>query len=118
MESINPDLKFEMELEEDFPDQKLPTLDTLVSLERSPDSDQPPQFTFSFYEEIMNSRYVLLEKSAMPYKQKCAILSQEVVRRMLNTKIASVNKKETSSWINSLKNYFVLDTAFNKTEKY
>ena len=86
MESINPDLKFEMELEEDFPDQKLPTLDT-VWLERSPDSDQPPQFTFSFYEKIMNSRYVLLEKSAMPYKQKCAILSQEVVRRMLNTKI-------------------------------
>ena len=30
MDSINPDLKFEMELEEDFPDNKLPTLDCVV----------------------------------------------------------------------------------------
>ena len=29
MESINPDIKFVMELEEDFPDLKLPTLDTI-----------------------------------------------------------------------------------------
>ena len=84
MESINPDIKFEIELEEDFPDKKLPTLDTCVWLDRSPDI--PPKFNFSFFEKKMNSSYVILEKSAMSMKQKYAILSQEVVRRMLNTR--------------------------------
>ena len=83
MDSINPDLKFEMELEEDFPDNKLPTLDCRVWIESTENS--PPQFNFSFFEKTMNSRFVILENSAMSYKQKFAILSQEVIRRMLNT---------------------------------
>ena len=96
MESINPDIKFVMELEEDFPDLKLPTLDTRVWLEKSQDSAQPPQFNFSFYEKPMKSRYVVLEKSAMSYKQKVAILGQEVVRRMLNSKIG-ISQQERKS---------------------
>ena len=83
MDSINPDLKFEMELEEDFPDNKLPTLDCRVWQETS--EDKPPQFNFSFFEKTMNSWFVILEKSAMSYKAKFSILSQEVIRRMLNT---------------------------------
>ena len=83
MDSINPDLTFEMELEEDFPGNKLPTLDCRVWLETS--EDKPPQFNFSFFEKTMNSWFVILEKSAMSYKAKFSILSQEVIRRMLNT---------------------------------
>ena len=110
MDSINPDLKFEMELEEDFPDNKLPTLDCRVWLETSPDSNttrtrsrvasQPPQFNFSFFEKTMNSQYVILENSAMSYKMKCAILSQEVVRRMLNTK-ETISQRERNEILNS-----------------
>ena len=94
MDSINPDLKFEMELEEDFPDNKLPTLDCRVWLETS--TDKPPQFNFSFFEKTMNSQFVILEKSAMSYKQKFAILSQEVIRRMLNTsdRISQTERKQ------------------------
>ena len=37
MDQINPDLKFDLELEEDFDDMKLPTLDTAILMGRTED---------------------------------------------------------------------------------
>ena len=49
-----------------------------------------------FYEKPMNSQFCILEKSAMDYQTKFSILSQDLVRRLLNTKetIAQPKKDE------------------------
>ena len=93
MESINPDLKFVMELEEDFPNNKLPTLDTNLWMSQD---NKAPQIEYEFYEKPMNSQFCILEKSAMDYQTKFSILSQDLVRRLLNTKetIAQPKKDE------------------------
>ena len=83
MESVNPDLKFEIELEEDFPEGKLPTLDTAIWLDRQVGA--PPRLRFEFYEKPMSNKFCMLERSAMAESSKIASLSQDVVRRMLNT---------------------------------
>ena len=84
MESINPDLKFEMELEQDFSDHKLPTLDCNIWI--SCPHDQAPAIEFDFYEKPMKSKYVVMEKSAMDYQKKMSILSNDLCRRLMNTK--------------------------------
>ena len=83
MESINPDLKFTIELEKDFQDKKLPTLDTNIWFSR-PEAGAPG-VQYEFFEKSMNSKFCILEKSAMAYENKLSILSNEVVRRLLNT---------------------------------
>ena len=69
----------------DFPnnDNKLPTLDTSIWVSR-PD-DLPPFITYEFFEKPTNSKYCLLEKSAMDFSSKMSILSNDLCRRMLNT---------------------------------
>ena len=84
METINPDLKFEMELESHFPDKKLPTLDTNIYFSRP--EDQAPVLEYHFYEKPMKTKYVILESSAMDYSQKMQILGNDLCRRLLNTK--------------------------------
>ena len=63
MDRINPDLRFELELEEDFEDLKLPTLDTSIWIGRS--KDLKLQIKYIFFEKPINSIYVIHEKSAM-----------------------------------------------------
>ena len=81
MDSISPDLRFEMELEQHFPSNgfKLPTLDTSLYVTR-PDN-APPVIQYEFYEKPMNSKYVIMEKSAMEHSSKLSILSNDLVRR-------------------------------------
>ena len=81
--SINPNLKFTIELESDFIDKKLPTLDTNIWFSR-PEAGAPI-VQYEFFEKSMNSKFCILEKSAMAYESKLSILSNEVVRRLLNT---------------------------------
>ena len=83
MDSINPDLKFEIELEEDFEENKLPTLDTSLWIDRKVGA--PPVIRFEFYEKPMNNKFCMLERSAMAETAKLASLSQDLVRRMQNT---------------------------------
>ena len=92
MESINPDLKFVMELEEDFHNNKLPTLDTNLWISKA--DGKTPQIEYEFYEKPMNSKYCILEKSAMDYQSKFSILSQDLVRRLLNTKDTIVQSRK------------------------
>ena len=85
MDSINPDLNFEIELEEDFPGQKLPTLDTNLWIDRKVGA--PPELRYEFFEKPMCNKLCMLEQSAMTESSKIAILSQDLVRRMLNTDV-------------------------------
>ena len=100
MESINPDLRFTIELEADFHDKKLPTLDTNIWFSR-PESGAPI-VQYEFFEKSMNSKFCILEKSAMAYESKLSILSNEVVRRLLNT-----SKKIPQDKKDSIMNGFV-----------
>ena len=63
MDQINPDLKFDLELEEDFEDMKLPTLDTAIWMGRT--EDLAVKINYQFYEKPRNSVFVIPEKSAM-----------------------------------------------------
>ena len=84
LESVNPDLKFTVELEQDFVNKQLPTLDTSVWL--SQEEGSAPIIKYEFFEKPMNSKFVILEKSAMEYRSKLSILSNDVCRRLFNTK--------------------------------
>ena len=104
MESINGDLKFEMELEEDFEDNKLPTLDFSMRLARS--QDGPGQIWYDFYEKPMNTKYCIMEKSAMAERSKISSLSQDLIRRLQNThtEIGQERKNEiVENYINKLR---------------
>ena len=47
---------------------------------------QAPILEYQFYEKPTITKYVILECSAMDYSQKLSILSNDLVRRLLNTK--------------------------------
>ena len=78
MNSIFPNIQFTTEIPEDFHDGRLPTLDCTIWLENG-------RIMYSFYEKEMNSPFCILEQSALPDNTKISSLSQDVVRRMLNT---------------------------------
>ena len=83
MDQINPDLQFDLELEEDFEDMKLPTLDTAIWMSRT--EDLAVKINYIFYEKPMNSVYVIHKNSAMDNRSKLTILSQDMIRRLHNT---------------------------------
>ena len=83
MDSIFPNLKFEMEIEEDFVGKVLPTLDFSLHVERGNDGRR--NLRYEFYEKEMNSKYCILERSAMPEQSKISSLTQDLIRRMINT---------------------------------
>ena len=92
MNSIFPGIEFTIELEEDFPNRRLPTLDCEVWT-------RPDQMLdFSFYEKPMNSKYCILDRSAMAEKSKISILSNELVRRMSKTS-TEVSQQERANII-------------------
>ena len=69
MDSINPDLKFTTEIEEDFQDNKLPTLDFKAWLLAN------GHILHTYFEKPMKNQVLLMKRSAMATKQKLTILS-------------------------------------------
>ena len=88
MNSINGDLVFTTELQEDFPDGKLPTLDFKMWLEE----DQEVNHTF--FEKSMKTQLQLPRRSAMSEKQKISILSNDLNRRLSNINIEKMPEIE------------------------
>ena len=76
--NMNRDLKFTLELPEDFEGQWLPTLDTSLKLENG-------RMSYRFFEKSMSSKYCMMRSSAISWTSKMATLTQEVRRRCLNT---------------------------------
>ena len=77
MNSIHPNLKFTMEIPEDFDNGKLPTLDTQVWLEGD-------RLMYSFYEKPMAAKTVMRRESALSENTKVSSLSQDLIRRLKN----------------------------------
>ena len=101
MNSINPDLKFTTECQEDFPDGKLPTLDCAIWI------DEDNVIHHTYFQKSMKTPFVIMERSGMSYHQKFQILSNELVRRLSNVKIETIPHHEViqiiEQFINELK---------------
>ena len=77
MNSINQDLKFTTEAPEDFPNNRLPTLDFVLWLVDG-------ILFHSYYEKTIKNQFTVMQRSAMSEHQRMAILSNELVRRLSN----------------------------------
>ena len=78
MEAINPDLKFTVEKEEEFEDNKIPTLDFKEWLLEN------GHLNHTYYEKPMKNQILLMKRSAMSTRQKYTILANELCRRLSN----------------------------------
>ena len=76
--SINKTLRCTIETKEDFPTDRLPTLDTTVWVENG-------RILHSFFEKPTTKNTVLHRDTALSENTKMATLSIELIRRMLNT---------------------------------
>ena len=77
-------LRFTREIGEDFPDGKLPSLDTAIWVRNG-------QVLFEFYEKPMATILMVEANSALSEEVKMASLAEEVMRRLRNTSIRVPN---------------------------
>ena len=87
MNSINSDLRFTTESQEDFQTERLPTLDFEVWIENN-------KIRHSYYQKPMKTPFVLMFRSGMSYRQKFQILTNELSRRLSNIQIQEIPHKE------------------------
>ena len=87
MNAINRDLVFTVEVPEEFENDRLPTLDTKIWLESG-------LLRFTYFEKSMKTPYLLMKRSAMSQHQRCAILANELVRRLSNVDTENVPHSE------------------------
>ena len=78
MININPDLTFIAEVEEDFPNKQLPTLDMKMWMKEN------YMISNAYYKKDVKSQVLLDKDSAMSIQQKHSILANEVTRRLYN----------------------------------
>ena len=77
MNAVNKSLKFTTESPEEFPRDRLPTLDFVLWLVGG-------ILYHSYFEKEMKSQFTIMRRSAMSEQQKMSILSNELVRRLSN----------------------------------
>ena len=77
MNQVSQDLEFTMELCEDFPDRKLPTLSFSIFAANG-------FLKTTYFEKSMRNQTLVMERSAMGIQQKMSIMSNELIRRMEN----------------------------------
>jgi len=100
MNAISPDLKFTLELSEEFNDGRLPTLSFSLW-------EEPWGISHSYYEKDVRSQVLLMERSAMSKHSKFSIMANELKRRLevLNEKIDGAEKvKIIDRYVQQLKN--------------
>jgi len=109
MNDLNEDLKWTVELEEDFikedtgtPGMKgekkgIPTLDFEMYWE-----EREERFKYRYFEKVMRNPVVIQKRSAMDRAQKLGILSQELIRRLSNI---SSGEGETEEQIRVVEGY-------------
>ena len=94
-------LKFTTEVGGEFPGGWLPTLDTALKV--TPQN----QVTFKFYEKPEGAKNTIHARTAMGENSKYQILSQEMVRRLMNTSNGLPDKEYwqiTDNFADKLKN--------------
>ena len=77
--SVIKEFQFTTELEVDFEDGYIPTLDTRLKV------CQDGSVNYNFYEKSVASKFTIRENAALSENSKTSSLAQEVVRRLLTT---------------------------------
>ena len=72
-------LKFTIELEEDFEEGYLPTLDIQIRVLEDGTT------TYKYFEKPTNSNVMIQRRAALGESSKVSTLVQEIIRRMVNT---------------------------------
>ena len=81
--SIDPMIKLTVETPCDSPDGKLAVLDLKVKVNH----EEQNRIDFEFFEKPTKNPRVILADSALSFSKKRTILTQECLRRLMNTKI-------------------------------
>ena len=101
--SINPKIKLTVETPCNYPDGKLPVLDITIRVNKEAEN----RLDFEFYEKPTKYPRVILADSALSFRQKRTILTQEGLRRLRNTKIElgpTIQKKHLNQFMVKVKN--------------
>ena len=84
--SISKDIQFTAETAEDFKDGRIPTLDFSMWMDKVQGENKPHnKIRYMYYEKSMARNTVILESSSLNWISKRTSLSQDLVRRMINT---------------------------------
>ena len=96
MNSINSDLEFTVETQEEFENERLPTLDFTIWLEKD------GTINHMYYQKNMKTPLVIMNRSATSTQQKIQILSNEMTRRLFNINRDGVEIQEYIQVIDQL----------------
>ena len=110
--SVEEDISITTESEEEFPTRRLPTLDCELWIERV--ESEPPKIKYSFFKKPLSSKFVVMEKSALSWDSKRAVLSQEVIRRSMNM-CNDISQEERDSKIENFTT-MLLDSGYTHTQ--
>ena len=88
MNSINSDLRFTVESQEDFEKERLPTLDFEIWQMKD------GTLNHSYFQKAMKTPFVVMARSAVPVQQKIQILGNELTRRLSNVNLKGVEQEE------------------------
>ena len=78
MNSINKDLEFTVECQEEFENERLPTLDFAIW------QNKDGKIEHSYYQKEMKTPFVISARSAMASQQRIQIEANELTRRLFN----------------------------------
>ena len=101
--SINPMIKLTVETPCNFEDGMLPVLDVKVKVNQKENN----RIDFEFYQKPTKHPKVILASSALSFRKKRTILTQECLRRLRNTKVElgpEIQKKHLNNFMLTLKN--------------
>ena len=96
MNSINIDLEFTVECEEEFSNERLPTLDFAICQEKD------GQITHSYFKKEMKTPLVIIARSGMSVQQKIQILANDLTRRLYNISKDKIEQEEYNKIIDQL----------------
>ena len=102
-ESVDPNIKFEVDVPSFHEDKKIAVLDLKIGL----NEEKENRIDFEFYEKPTKNPKVILAESAINASSKRTILTQECLRRIRNTKIElgnSVRNEHLNRFMIKMKN--------------
>ena len=78
MNDVNMDLRFTSEIETDFPNLRIPTLDLEIWM------DEVDRVRYGFFEKTVGSKYCIMKRTAISDQLKKSVLTAEVRHRLQN----------------------------------
>ena len=96
MNSINPNLEFTVECQEEFPQERLPTLDFSIWQESN------GTLNHVYFQKEMKTPLVIMSRSGMGNQQKIQMLANDLTRRLYNTSTTNIRQEEYNKICNQM----------------